>query len=96
MFVLFKGLAWIPTKFTNRSKDWPDIEFHFVSGSPGSDGGRQIRKVTKFTIWQLLFMYLGGKLIRKVKNFVSDTLDLDKIYIRKVDNFISGNPYLCT
>ena len=23
----------------------PDIEFHFVSGSPASDGGRQIRKV---------------------------------------------------
>ena len=33
------------TKFTNRSLDYPDIEFHFVSGSPGSDGGRQIRKV---------------------------------------------------
>ena len=33
------------TKFTNRSLDFPDIEFHFVSGSPGSDGGRQIRKV---------------------------------------------------
>ena len=34
------------TKFTNRSLDFPDIEFHFVSGSPGSDGGRQIRKVS--------------------------------------------------
>ena len=27
-----EGLGWIPTKFENRSKDWPDIEFHFVSG----------------------------------------------------------------
>lgn len=40
-----EGLAWIPTKFTNKSEDFPDIEIHFVSGSPGSDGGRQIRKV---------------------------------------------------
>ena len=24
-------MAWIPTKYENRSKDWPDI--HFVSGS---------------------------------------------------------------
>jgi choline dehydrogenase-like flavoprotein len=40
-----EGMAWIPTKYENRSKDWPDIEFHFVSGSLGSDGGRQIRKV---------------------------------------------------
>ena len=42
---MFQGLAWVPTKFTNRSTDHPDIEFHFVSGSPASDGGRQIRKV---------------------------------------------------
>jgi len=50
-----EGLAWIPTKFTNRSKDWPDIEFHFVSGSPGSDGGRQIRKAHGIsdTMWQM-------------------------------------------
>jgi hypothetical protein len=40
-----KGLAWVNTKFMNRSKDWPDIEFHFISASPSSDGGRQIRKV---------------------------------------------------
>ena len=40
-----QGLAWVSTKFTNRSADHPDIEFHFVSGSPASDGGRQIRKV---------------------------------------------------
>ena len=37
-----EGMAWIPTKYENRSKDWPDIEFHFVSGSLGSDGGRQV------------------------------------------------------
>ena len=37
-----EGLGWIPTKYENRSKDWPDIEFHFVSGNLGSDGGRQV------------------------------------------------------
>jgi hypothetical protein len=42
-----QGLAWVPTKYVNKSLDWPDIEFHFVSGSPASDGGRQIRKVRR-------------------------------------------------
>jgi len=50
-----EGLAWVPTKFTNRSKDWPDIEFHFISGSLGSDGGRQIRKAHGISdsMWQM-------------------------------------------
>ena len=32
-----------------------DIEFHFVSGSPASDGGRQIRKAHGIsdTMWQM-------------------------------------------
>eukprot|EP00092_Neocalanus_flemingeri_P028764 GFUD01031228.1.p1 GENE.GFUD01031228.1~~GFUD01031228.1.p1 ORF type:complete len:650 (+),score=184.87 GFUD01031228.1:243-2192(+) len=50
-----EGLAWVPTKYTNRSTDHPDIEFHFVSGSPASDGGRQIRKAHGIsdTMWQM-------------------------------------------
>ncbi len=50
-----EGLAWINTKFANRTEDFPDIEFHFVSGTPGSDGGRQIRKVMGIsdTLWQV-------------------------------------------
>ncbi|XP_076054179.1 glucose dehydrogenase [FAD, quinone]-like [Oratosquilla oratoria] len=40
-----EGLAFVKTKFTNYTDDWPDIEFHIISGSPASDGGRQIRKV---------------------------------------------------
>ncbi|XP_042204865.1 glucose dehydrogenase [FAD, quinone]-like isoform X2 [Homarus americanus] len=40
-----EGLAFVKTKFANQTDDWPDIEFHFISGSPASDGGRQIRKV---------------------------------------------------
>ncbi|KAF2367254.1 Glucose-methanol-choline oxidoreductase N-terminal [Trinorchestia longiramus] len=40
-----EGVGFVNTKLVNASDDWPDIEFHFVSGSPASDGGRQIRKV---------------------------------------------------
>lgn len=40
-----EGLGFVKTKYANISDDWPDIEFHFISGSPASDGGRQIRKV---------------------------------------------------
>ena len=34
-----EGLAWIKTKYANQSDDWPDIEFHFASGTPVSDHG---------------------------------------------------------
>jgi len=38
-----EGVGWIKTKYANQSDDWPDIEFHFVSGTPVSDGGISIR-----------------------------------------------------
>lgn len=38
-----EGLAWVSTKYANQSDDWPDIEFHFVSGTPVSDGGSAVR-----------------------------------------------------
>ena len=34
-----EGLAWINTKFANRSQDRPDLEIMFVSGSSASDSG---------------------------------------------------------
>ncbi|RZF33403.1 hypothetical protein LSTR_LSTR015364 [Laodelphax striatellus] len=39
-----EGLAFINTKYANVSEDFPDIEFHLVSGSVNSDGGHQLRK----------------------------------------------------
>ena len=39
-----EGLAWVNTKYANISDDWPDIEFHFASGTPASDGGVQIKR----------------------------------------------------
>ena len=38
-----EGLAWVKTKYANQSDDWPDIEFHFVAGTPVSDGGFSVR-----------------------------------------------------
>ncbi|XP_059352394.1 glucose dehydrogenase [FAD, quinone]-like [Daphnia carinata] len=38
-----EGLAWVNTKYADPSEDFPDIEFHFVSGTPASDSGRSIR-----------------------------------------------------
>lgn len=40
-----EGLAFVNTKYSNASEDFPDIEFHFVSGSTNSDGGEQLRKI---------------------------------------------------
>ena len=50
-----EALAWVPTAASNCSKDWPDIEFHFVAGSPASDGGRQVRKAHRISdaMWQM-------------------------------------------
>ncbi|XP_066960538.1 glucose dehydrogenase [FAD, quinone]-like isoform X2 [Macrobrachium rosenbergii] len=52
-----EGIAFVKTKFVNQTEDWPDIEFHFISGSPASDGGRQIRKVHGLSerTWQQMF-----------------------------------------
>ena len=44
-----EGLAFVNTKYANASDDFPDIEFHFVSGSTNSDGGSQLRKAHGLT-----------------------------------------------
>ncbi|KAL0818220.1 hypothetical protein ABMA28_008722 [Loxostege sticticalis] len=44
-----EGLAFVNTKYMNASDDFPDIEFHFISGSTNSDGGEQLRKVHGLT-----------------------------------------------
>ena len=52
-----EGLAWVNTKYANQSDDWPDIEFHFVSGTPAADGGAQIRRAHGVTdyVWEKYF-----------------------------------------
>ncbi|XP_050465868.1 glucose dehydrogenase [FAD, quinone] [Cataglyphis hispanica] len=44
-----EGVAFVNTKYTNASLDFPDIELHFVSGSTNSDNGAQIRKIHGLT-----------------------------------------------
>ena len=43
-----EGLAWINTKFANKSVDRPDLEIMFVSGSSASDSGT-VRRVQSLT-----------------------------------------------
>lgn len=40
-----EGLAFVNTKYANKSIDWPDVQFHFAPSSVNSDGGEQIRKI---------------------------------------------------
>lgn len=40
-----EGVAFVNTKYANWTNDWPDIEIHFISSSPSSDGGKYIRRV---------------------------------------------------
>ena len=39
-----EGLAWVNTKFANRSDDWPDVQLHFGPGSDVSDDGIAVRR----------------------------------------------------
>ncbi|PSN57080.1 Glucose dehydrogenase [FAD, quinone] [Blattella germanica] len=40
-----EGVAFVNTKYANKSIDWPDIQFHFAPSSINSDGGEQIRRI---------------------------------------------------
>lgn len=44
-----EGLAFIHTKYSNATEDWPDIEFHLIAGSTNSDGGAQLWKAHGIT-----------------------------------------------
>ncbi|KAK0095908.1 hypothetical protein PV326_007066 [Microctonus aethiopoides] len=40
-----EGVAFIYSKYANKSNEWPDVQFHFAPSSTNSDGGEQIRKI---------------------------------------------------
>lgn len=44
-----EGLGFVKTKYANASEDWPDIQYHFVSGATNSDDGTQLKKVHGLT-----------------------------------------------
>ncbi|XP_060532829.1 glucose dehydrogenase [FAD, quinone] [Cylas formicarius] len=44
-----EAVGFIPTKYANRSDDWPDMEYMLVSTSTPADGGTQIKKAHGLT-----------------------------------------------
>ena len=58
-----EGLAFVNTKYANASDDFPDIEFHFISGSTNSDGGAQLKKAHGLT--DDFFSRVFGPIINK-------------------------------
>ena len=90
-----EGLGFVNTKYANASDDFPDIEFHFISGSTNSDGGRQLRKIHGLTkrfydavfgainnrdVWSVLPMLLRPKSKGYIKLRSSNPFDHPLIY----------------
>lgn len=82
-------LGFINTKYANKSDDWPDVEIHFVSGSPASDGGQTFQRVMGVAedLWEKYY-----------KPYVfQDTFSINPVLLRpKSKGFIklrSPNPY---
>lgn len=44
-----EGLAFLNTKYADKSGDYPDMQFHFSPSSINSDNGEQIRKILGLT-----------------------------------------------
>ena len=53
-----EGLSWVFTKYANQSEDWPDMQYHFGSGSSASDGGG-IRRGHGISQQVRLYYYTG-------------------------------------
>ncbi|XP_055698391.1 glucose dehydrogenase [FAD, quinone] [Phlebotomus papatasi] len=90
-----EGLAFVNTKYANATDDYPDIEFHFVSGSTNSDGGVQLRKAHGLTeafydyvfgpinnkdSWSIIPMLLRPKSIGSIKLRSNNPFDYPYIY----------------
>lgn len=96
-----EGLAFVNTKYANTSDDFPDIEFHFVSGSTNSDGGAQIRKahgltdnfynrvfapINNMDTWSIIPMLLRPKSVGSIKLRSNNPFDYPFIYPNYFDN----------
>lgn len=82
-----EGLAWVKTKYADPTLDFPDIEFHFISGTPASDSGLSIRynngvrddiwesyykPVVNSDMWQVIPMLLRPKSTGTIRLASSD------------------------
>lgn len=90
-----EGLAFVNTKYANATNDFPDIEFHFVSGSTNSDGGSQLRKIHGITekfyskvfgpinnmdVWSIIPMLLRPRSTGHIKLRSGNPFDYPYIY----------------
>ncbi|KAF8792820.1 Glucose dehydrogenase like protein [Argiope bruennichi] len=52
-----EGLGFINTKYANKTEDYPDVEIHFLSGSPAADGGQTFQRVHGQTreMWEKMY-----------------------------------------
>lgn len=52
-----EGLAFVHTKYSNSSSDWPDIEIHFSAGNVFADGGKSLVKLAGLApeIWDTVY-----------------------------------------
>lgn len=96
-----EGLAFVNTKFVNKTDDYPDIEFHFVSGSTNSDGGNQLMKahglkdsfyrevfepINNMDTFSIFPMLLRPKSVGTIKLRSSNPFDYPYIYPNYFDN----------
>lgn len=90
-----EGLGFVNTKYANASDDFPDIEFHFISGSTNSDGGAQLRRahglskkfydavfgpINNRDVWSIIPMLLRPKSVGSIKLRSSNPFDYPYIY----------------
>lgn len=90
-----EGLAFVNTKYANKTDDYPDIEFHFVSGSTNSDGGNQLKKAHGLTdifyekvfgpisnkdSWSIIPMLLRPRSVGQIKLRSANPFDYPLIY----------------
>ncbi|KAF5272031.1 hypothetical protein FQR65_LT05012 [Abscondita terminalis] len=56
-------VGFIPTKYANRSDDWPDIEFMILSSSTNIDSGTQIKRAHGLSdeFYDAVFSSINGK-----------------------------------
>lgn len=60
-----EGLAFVHTKYSNISQDWPDFEIHMVAGSVTTDEGRGIRQLAGLTDEVRFVLHLFHRLITR-------------------------------
>lgn len=90
-----EGLGFVNTRYANASEDWPDIEFHFASGSTSSDGGTQMWKahglaeefyrevfqpINNRDAWSIIPMLLRPKSRGRIKLKSKNPFDYPLIY----------------